>query len=809
MRLIKCYVSGFGILQDVEYIFERGLNSFVLDNGKGKTTLTAFIRAMLFGLCDSRKQSLEENPRKMYAPWSGNAFGGSLTVEIDKQTYTIERSFGARASEDIFTLRDSVTGMVSDDYSTKIGEEIFGIDEEGFSKTVLLGEGASYANRHNPSVASRLSDAMGSDGDVGDYDAAIKRLDEARRFYHKRGGSGEIGELSARIQECKLALDEIERQRERATEIENELVRLDTLRGQLHADRTTLEDRLVELGKEKERMAWEKVYRSMLDNLEIEKTLLRNKRAAFGDIVPTSEDIDNAREDYQQAIRLRKEVEATSGGEDFVRLSKLFAQRTDFEELEKAKICANNLESYKKDLLNMEENLDEATVKMSELFPIKVPTMKDIDEHIRLCTSSSIGFWILPLIFGVLIAILGVVTGILVSAGMYAFVGTGVALVFLGISLHSSKKKNRMDRIKRFLLSIGADTDTAFTETLECKKRDLVEYERLDTERKQKHLLLKERIEKCEEMLGDFLSRFPIYDEKTIGEHIKYLSVEYGKFYAMNLSSVGEESNEEKLKRAEKLINNVRIFVSRYGITEGDPFIALKTMLEQYTFLRATVQRLEKECEEYRTLHGLTGDIPTDISDDLTAESIKRIDSELAKIESEYAVNNRIYRELLDRLGEKNEIEAKYIALCEKKAQYEHNLALIKRTMEILTEARDRMTSKYLGKTRERFIYYENAISEGHGEFSVSNNFTLTINDKGKGRSEQSYSRGVRDLYNLAMQVALSDAMYQGEPPFLILDDPFISFDDQRCKRGMALIKKLAEERQILYFTCSQSRAIK
>ena len=118
------------------------------------------------------------------------------------------------------------------------------------------------------------------------------------------------------------------------------------------------------------------------------------------------------------------------------------------------------------------------------------------------------------------------------------------------------------------------------------------------------------------------------------------------------------------------------------------------------------------------------------------------------------------------------------------------------------------MSSKYLGKTRERFIYYENLISEGKGEFSVSSNFTLTINEQGKGRSEESYSRGIRDLYALAMRVALLDAMYPENPPLLILDDPFIAFDDKRCERGVALIKKLAENRQILYFSCSKSRGI-
>jgi DNA repair exonuclease SbcCD ATPase subunit len=66
MRLIKCFIQGFGGLKEVEYSFSPGLNCFVGDNGSGKTTLAAFIRAMLYGIGDTRKQSLDENQRKKH-----------------------------------------------------------------------------------------------------------------------------------------------------------------------------------------------------------------------------------------------------------------------------------------------------------------------------------------------------------------------------------------------------------------------------------------------------------------------------------------------------------------------------------------------------------------------------------------------------------------------------------------------------------------------------------------------------------------------------------------------------------------------
>ena len=121
MKLIKCYIENFGILTEKEISFSKGLNCAVSENGTGKTTLTAFIEAMLYGIGDTRKQSLEENPRKKYSPWQGGKFGGSLTVEVGKKRYVIERSFGARPADDTFRLVDADTGNESGDYAENIG----------------------------------------------------------------------------------------------------------------------------------------------------------------------------------------------------------------------------------------------------------------------------------------------------------------------------------------------------------------------------------------------------------------------------------------------------------------------------------------------------------------------------------------------------------------------------------------------------------------------------------------------------------------------------------------------------------------
>ena len=65
MQLIKCYISSFGKIKDSTFDFSGGLNTIKEDNGWGKTTLSAFIKTMFYGIDNGRKE-LSKSDRKKY-----------------------------------------------------------------------------------------------------------------------------------------------------------------------------------------------------------------------------------------------------------------------------------------------------------------------------------------------------------------------------------------------------------------------------------------------------------------------------------------------------------------------------------------------------------------------------------------------------------------------------------------------------------------------------------------------------------------------------------------------------------------------
>ena len=67
-------------------------------------------------------------------------------------------------------------------------------------------------------------------------------------------------------------------------------------------------------------------------------------------------------------------------------------------------------------------------------------------------------------------------------------------------------------------------------------------------------------------------------------------------------------------------------------------------------------------------------------------------------------------------------------------------------------------------------------------------------------------SLGLKDVTDFCLRMGLIDAMYEKEKPFIILDDPFVNYDSVNLLGATDALNKIADEYQILYFTCHESR---
>jgi len=64
-------------------------------------------------------------------------------------------------------------------------------------------------------------------------------------------------------------------------------------------------------------------------------------------------------------------------------------------------------------------------------------------------------------------------------------------------------------------------------------------------------------------------------------------------------------------------------------------------------------------------------------------------------------------------------------------------------------------------------------------------------------------SQGTIDQIYLAARLGLVRQVTQDRRPPLVFDDPFVTFDDDRARRAVGLLRSLASDHQVIYLTCS------
>ena len=163
-------------------------------------------------------------------------------------------------------------------------------------------------------------------------------------------------------------------------------------------------------------------------------------------------------------------------------------------------------------------------------------------------------------------------------------------------------------------------------------------------------------------------------------------------------------------------------------------------------------------------------------------------------------------RAISERLTERAEAE-RIAALCDERQSLQKSCTLADRTMELLNLAKDRLANRYVADVERGFTRYaKELLGENLGRALLDKNLCLFIDEQGAAREAASFSAGTLDALTLCMRLALVDALFTKEQPFLLLDDPFVNLDDTRTKRALELLQKISQQRQVVYLVCNSAR---
>ena len=125
----------------------------------------------------------------------------------------------------------------------------------------------------------------------------------------------------------------------------------------------------------------------------------------------------------------------------------------------------------------------------------------------------------------------------------------------------------------------------------------------------------------------------------------------------------------------------------------------------------------------------------------------------------------------------------------------------------MLMEAKNNFTGRYMTPVSRGLKKYSKIMLNNSEEvFFVNGEGDIFVDEGGMPRDSKLLSCGYKDLAGICMRMAMIDAMYTGEKPFLIFDEPFVNLDEQKIRGAIDFMEEISKEYQIIYFTCHESR---
>ena len=198
--------ANFGKLHGTLTLHE-GLNELCLPNEAGKSTWSAFLLAMLYGI-DTRERATRENQnlpaKERYRPWDGSSMEGAIDLIWNGRAVTIERRSQGRTPMGAFRAYETERGTpVPELTAENCGRTLCGAERSVFERTAFVRQ-LGMAVSSDAQLEQRLS-ALVTTGEEGPSASALeKKLRDLKNKYTYR--TGLLPRLQARRDELQAQL---------------------------------------------------------------------------------------------------------------------------------------------------------------------------------------------------------------------------------------------------------------------------------------------------------------------------------------------------------------------------------------------------------------------------------------------------------------------------------------------------------------------------------------------------------------------------------------------------------------------------
>lgn len=760
MKLISLYIDNFGKLSDYSFDFSRTLNSLYEENGWGKTTLTVFIKSMLYGL--------NRTERSLYAPWKNvSTFGGYLILEANGRNYRIERQFStSKSTLDTQRVYDLQSGLPIDKFSPNIGEAILNLNEASFERSVFIPQ-KDLNEGFNSDIEAKLANLIGGTDDSQSFEDAIEILSKKAKELKLNSKKGLIVDKKMELAQIEDEIEEVNKRMEGLPILQNQISQINEEIHILNDEKKNINNRILNFTKSQDKRAKLEVVAKYEEDIKYTKKLLEDNNLVFNGHDVTQEEVLEYRSKNKELQSLR----------------------TQYEVKKSNNRASMKIEKLEKDLnlteIPDEETLDHITDQIMKYNNIK-SVIQAHDTSVKERKKPKLGI-ALTIVSSVLI-IVGValfIVGFFIKENQQGFSIAGIAISILAILGY-------IGALAAFL--VNNSQNNALAVGGQVKSYD---YEKI-------HL---------EEELREFFARYHLYSSNfTNNMFIVRANIQRYKDAQDDFNDISRE-NKDLENRIKELENAIQHFLGQFN-SSATAVTTEEKIGELNTHLRKKKEIEDQLSEKVSLLKTFISMNQLDVIDDANF-SIEEENQKIADIDLKIDALNGEKTTLLNKCAEyENEIamldeynsERENVEIDIRIMEEEYRLLNL--SMDYLTHSQNSLLEKYVKPMKDSVNKYISLLLKDTEDYSIDVNFNFQFMTEGGLKGIDSYSRGYQNIISLCIRLALIDCLYPQEKPFIILDDPFVNFDDEKLELCKALIRTISKQYQIVYFACHKSREI-
>ncbi len=760
MKIKQLIIQGFGQFINQSFDFKDGLNIIEGLNESGKTTLHAFIEAMFFGFINpdnKRKTYLEDYDR--YEPKTTDVYGGSLIIEHDNTRYRITRNLKKQNRNPLQITKETTGETITDT-----------LDIDPISKTADVGK---WLNLPYPLYQNTLSirqlEAKTKDN-VGDLlmtrlsnltTSATETLAPSKAVAHLESKLQAIGSDRASTKpyaKTLASIQTLEKQKEALLTLHEthltQKAKVETKKTDLHqktAQKEALESTIKRKENTLKRNRYEAI-KKLIEEKEVKQKHLESLDT-YKDFNP--EDLESYQK-YTHELNTQKERL-----EEFER--SIQETETTVHQLKQTQAEPIDIDTLKEDrrkILELERTIDYQTLKTlkaeqnQQLNSIQALTTEKTRLELNKQKRLKRWFLILPLF-------IVVIYKLKLRKIIHRLINLRNQKDLIDRELETIN--TLIDEKKKLLTKYQASSDEAFEDYYEKALENLNLIQTINTQTETLNTLTKKR-----NTLQNTI--------KTTKEHLKALEHKYD---VKDYEGLKNTRDKHKLYSAHK--RDIETLKTRINDQlDGIDFKTYEASID-FEAKPSDPNDLDALKETYETL-------TTEIQD--LKLFIERTESQIETEEKQH-----LPLETIEQLLHQHE---------SKKAAYVKEKATIEQARKRIEAAMKTIEENFAPVLSEKIkTYLQTFTANTYSDIRVAKNlmFKVYSNQYAQFESELHFSQGTTDQVYFAMRLGMLDALNQSHLP-LLLDDAFVSYDNDRLKHVLNVLKTMQKTRQIILFTC-------